>query len=424
MRPVFPPNHSLYQLDLVKQYTLEKTKEVITNYGVPGKTRNAQTYTRTETKVGTNVPRYRELIRLKQDASSYFYHRFSRITKDDPIRLETRLVFDNGLIGPQYLIQVLQGSLGYSNAFSVDNPSQFDIVPATIDALAYGKMISKARSLITPFEGMVFLGQLGKTLHQIRHPAQTLRKGVREFIRLSKKRAKQETRHSFKKVLADTWLEANYGWAPLFSDIKGGNEALKDLIARPAIETRMAKGYAEKMYFTTSFDGDYDVLGDNVVGITVNTDYWISMLYRAEIVLTCPSTLTMNNATLGFDPANIVPTVWELVPWSFLIDYFTNVGEVLNAWSFPDWRIRWINRSFKESHKRRIVSKLSHVDASNRYYNPGRFESEWNSIERSVHLPVQTPRFALKTRWPTSIKWLDIAGLIVARNSGPSFRGR
>ena len=156
------------------------------------------------------------------------------------------------------------------------------------------------------------------------------------------------------KVLADTWLEANYGWAPLFSDIKGGNEALKDLIARPAIETRMAKGYAEKMYFTTSYDGDYDVLGDNVVGITVNTDYWISMLYRAEIVLTCPSTLTMNNATLGFDPANIVPTVWELVPWSFLIDYFTNVGEVLNAWSFPDWRIRWINQIGRASCRERV----------------------------------------------------------------------
>jgi hypothetical protein len=45
---------------------------------------------------------------------------------------------------------------------------------------------------------------------------------------------------------------------------------------------------------------------------------------------------------LGFTLSEFVPTVWELIPYSFLVDYFTNFGEVVSAVSYPRSNFRWI----------------------------------------------------------------------------------
>ena len=407
-------------------FRLSKTKESFNNYGITNSVTNSSDYLKTATRIGQTVPGYKQLIKAERDATSYYFRRGSRITKDVPVRGES-YVESQTQYGLLFSGVTLVGSMGYSNAFWPDDYSDLDAIGFTIpavDALAYSKMVSKARDLITPLQGGVFLGQLGKTLEQIRHPAKTLRQGVRDFVLHAKKRAKKESRHSFKKVLADTWLETQYGWRPLLSDIRGANDALKDLAARPSLEMKVVRGVADQVTPLGSTTGDYDVFGQSIVGVSITSKVTFSVMYRAGIALQSPSTLTMNATTLGFDPSNFVPTVWELVPWSFLIDYFTNIGEVLNAWTFPEGRFRWINKTARDVIKRNNISYLVVRGADLRFYSPGSFESEWRFIERFPVTSPPTARFALKTHWPTSIKWLDIAGLIANRNSGPSFRGR
>jgi len=36
-----------------------------------------------------------------------------------------------------------------------------------------------------------------------------------------------------------------------------------------------------------------------------------------------------------------VPTLWEILPWSFVVDYFTNAGDVINAYSTLSSSIAW-----------------------------------------------------------------------------------
>jgi hypothetical protein len=59
----------------------------------------------------------------------------------------------------------------------------------------------------------------------------------------------------------------------------------------------------------------------------------------------------MRPEILGFDWSNFVPTLWEILPWSFAIDYFTNIGDVLSAWSFPLSAITWAQSTLRNSHE-------------------------------------------------------------------------
>lgn len=52
---------------------------------------------------------------------------------------------------------------------------------------------------------------------------------------------------------------------------------------------------------------------------------------------------TLENAAqlFGFTPEEFVPTIWNLLPWSFLVDYFTNIGDVLEATFFDRSGVTW-----------------------------------------------------------------------------------
>jgi hypothetical protein len=42
---------------------------------------------------------------------------------------------------------------------------------------------------------------------------------------------------------------------------------------------------------------------------------------------------------------DFVPTVWELIPYSFVADYFTNIGDIISAFSYGNMNLRWSTRT-------------------------------------------------------------------------------
>jgi hypothetical protein len=44
---------------------------------------------------------------------------------------------------------------------------------------------------------------------------------------------------------------------------------------------------------------------------------------------------------LQLDLPHALPTVWDLLPYSFLVDYFTNVGDIIRAYSLVGNNLRW-----------------------------------------------------------------------------------
>ena len=131
-----------------------------------------------------------------------------------------------------------------------------------------------------------------------------------------------------KKDISSQWLAISYGWVPLLNDVYEAAKAFEVLTAAPRV-TRLtvAKRVSAKQECSAS-PSSYKAPGNRV----------ITMRYTVEIT----ENTTSAPRSLGLhDPLKIA---WELVPFSFVADWFIPVGDYLNAVStsppFFDLKVR------------------------------------------------------------------------------------
>jgi len=55
--------------------------------------------------------------------------------------------------------------------------------------------------------------------------------------------------------------------------------------------------------------------------------------------------------SFGITPGDVIPAVWEAIPWSFLIDYFVNVNEVLDGMQWASGDVAWVNCGVKNDNE-------------------------------------------------------------------------
>lgn len=175
------------------------------------------------------------------------------------------------------------------------------------------------------------------------------------------------------KTLASQWLGYQYGWKPLLSDIHGAVLALEKRDRDQWMVT--VKGSASSVQQQTSayranLPYANDGSGKSVFGVMTRID-------------ACPSNSAVASAaSLGL--TNPVLLAWELVPFSFVVDWFVPIGDYLSQFdALAGWEIRGYSQS-----------TLSKMEWSFRGYN-GRWNSTvgmlshyglWYSHYRSVSL--------------------------------------
>lgn len=115
------------------------------------------------------------------------------------------------------------------------------------------------------------------------------------------------------------WLEYWMGWAPLMGDIA---LALDTLTKAPPLNQRINVGVSFSDSTRTVYDnssyGSFQV-------DTKGTKGTLQFYGKATII---NHNLNLAN-TLGL--ANPIATAWQLVPFSFIVDWFTNVGQILSS---------------------------------------------------------------------------------------------
>lgn len=183
--------------------------------------------------------------------------------------------------------------------------------------------------------GGEILKDLGSTLGMLRRPFST---AVDLLGRMAKNRSRHagKTAASFAKATAGTWLEYRYGWRPLIGDSrkvvelasKSRNEAFKR-------GRRVVRGFDEKVTKFSPlacqswlYTGALTVMLDGAA-----TDSIVSQARAGIIfVLKEPSSEAERwSRSLGFTSKDILPTVWECVPFSFVADWFVGIGDWLQA---------------------------------------------------------------------------------------------
>lgn len=169
-------------------------------------------------------------------------------------------------------------------------------------------------------QGQVFMAELVKTLTMLRNPMQALF----AFIEGWKKRnANRRYKGGAKFVpsAAGCWLELRYGWRPFLMEMEA---ILKSLRGGSVMGRKTSRGiatYNDRQFVVGTFitgSTEHDISHERTVEATVRS----GILYDSEMDIV---------DQFGFSWSDIPMTAWELVPFSFVVDWFLKVGDFLGA---------------------------------------------------------------------------------------------
>lgn len=124
---------------------------------------------------------------------------------------------------------------------------------------------------------------------------------------------------SKKKSFANNWLEFHFGWEPLVKDIGVSLETAINPFTPRRIKVSAKQDIAPG--FTRTGSPSESSYRDSKTIITT------AVSIRGEFTVTNSNLFLASQ--MGF--INPIAIAWELVPFSFVVDWFSNVGQVLGA---------------------------------------------------------------------------------------------
>jgi len=181
--------------------------------------------------------------------------------------------------------------------------------------------------------------------------------------------------------IADQWLEIQYGWKPLLSDVYASVDRLrkKDEDISRYIMT------AKRTVTEKSSRTDTTVNADNVRVSTSHYErsYFVRLDYRVkhEVVASMSSMGVLDPLTLA----------WEVLPWSFVVDWFLPIGSYLGAVSATQG-LAFLGGS--KTLRDYIVTDATWSATGTRTKSlHATARSTEKSISRSVYVSSPTPKF-------------------------------
>lgn len=215
--------------------------------------------------------------------------------------------------------------------------SPTNLLDSNDDLKLIGKLAERVRG--SDFNAGVFLGEGHQTLNLIADSAIRIAKSLfhlkkgdlagslRSLIEgTSRKPIKPySTFKPFRPTqdaMSRHWLEIQYGWRPLLSDVNAAAQSLAHFLSAPLQTRYSAKVEKEDLQPKV-------VQLDPLDGRTASSMSILKSKKRMIIVVAEKGSIP---AQLGLlNPASVA---WELMPWSFVIDWFIPVGQYLDARSF------------------------------------------------------------------------------------------
>lgn len=421
-----------------ERYRFVKSKTSFTRNANGTITTPTTTFTTTQltgggTRTGVSNPKYKEQIALGQCAT----------TSLDASKLKASIKPLTFHLRSQSNTNVKAGSEYYGvwcPNYNDPSTSYEDIDNA--DQAALMGYYKKARRKQRQIQSGVVIGELIEVIHMIRNAAKSGRNLVDNFERNVSRRQAGLRRHSLRnspknrkktiaKIMGDSWLEFAFGWTPLVSDVQDGAKALARIHVKMDREFEPIASFANRDVNDPVSTGNSSIPGSPIQLKTVTSEVRSAYVkYYGRVKVGVPGSPNVDKAAiLGFQISDIVPTVWELVPWSFLIDYFTNIGDVLDALSFPRSEIAWSCKTIRTTNKFKVRQSLDlpdtidHIALGNHLLDvvcgSSEMLSERSEVTRRVLSTLPLPSLTFKL--PFSDYWKDanIAGLIASRRKRP-----
>jgi hypothetical protein len=283
--------------------------------------------------------------------------------------------------------------------------------------LATEEFIKQARKAQTQLQAGVIAGEAMQTIRGVLQTARTIRNGLFGYLdtlAAEKRRRRRKTRRELTEYVSDQWLSASYGWKPLLGDLDDSmkylatdNEVLSEHVRVSGKSSLVGKGFQSNESSPSGCTFKSEVqerVSVRIVGKVSRKVNGFALFGDAM------------SARAGLDPSNWLPTIWELIPYSFLVDYFSNVQEVISSYTFNQQSVMWANKTLRRVVKTYGVNPVPPaalpVGATIDIFTPGNMTWEWTQVIRRGGIKLETPDLRLELPPFGSLKWLNMAALI------------
>ena len=282
---------------------------------------------------------------------------------------------------------------------------------------AASKYLSKYLTLSNTWRGGNFLAEIRETWHALRHPVKAFYQQTWDFAgKVRKIGGVYKKRNDYAKHLADAWLAFKFGVQPLVNDCNDAQAALEKLKNGTGHDQKVLSCFGRNSSYSKAslvwqpWMVDSGWTSGHMIRYIVSHN---TVRYLVAIKATPEDRSTVANQ-FGVGVFDVVPAVWEAIPWSFFIDYFANIGQLLDScrlWNAP---VGWVNRTIRNS------TATTHRDATidvpvsgfNEYHIEGR--PHLYALSRFVSRSASSaPSLSFRFTCPglSSMKWLNIAAL-------------
>lgn len=321
--------------------------------GTTGDTTSVGIYTTlTGSRSGTKVEKYRELIQKGLPASSEYSLDAYKVQLGPPLQD----ILSLGREGSQgvFMTSTFTGFPGA--AWSDGTLAHLPVGSDLARSVALSKLYKKLESDRSELNSYAVLAEFTDVLRQFGRPFGAI---VDAFMRHENRLIFERRRlvgsktwrdEQFARIAADTWLEVSFGLLPLFSDAVSVAEAFGrfeyELAESPRLRERMR---TRAFDVTRQRTGEMDSMSQpfSYIGYAV--------VKETQTIAKCQYTVGLQGDVraafgsnerllqlLGLEPRNLPLAAWEAVPWSWLVDYFTNVQQILQAGATITSRVKWI----------------------------------------------------------------------------------
>jgi hypothetical protein len=284
---------------------------------------------------GVSVPNYRRLIRRGADATSPAggYRFFNKHVSGGG----GYYTMDGNVVDPKDTGHVTFSGVAIPNASVPDAPSVIGLDFSSLDAAARVEFLSQVRAARTGFQGGTFLGELREALHMIRHPAQAIRTGLNVYHKVVSKRLRGvRVGRLAGRIASEAWLEYNFGWRLLAQDVRGAVNNLDHVrnFYMKVINVRKTNDFALPSTKAAS--------SVNALQFFAWCNRTAKMAVRYKGAVSCEFSRPPSQIeSWGLNTSNFVPTVYNLIPYSFVVDYFTNLGDLIDGMSLGKVNLSW-----------------------------------------------------------------------------------
>jgi hypothetical protein len=189
----------------------------------------------------------------------------------------------------------------------------------TITAQVVNAAIADAKSAV--FDALTWAAELKKTAAMFRDRWSKVNGfAIKAAARARRKARSRGLRNpaAILDLFTSYWLEYRYGWRPLMYDVRNAVKALQTSFDEKSI-CRGSSTTQVDLSDSLTYTGNVGALSYSVTEILTG-----SRIYRGKAW----AEPLGNGAIYGFDP---IVTAWELVPYSFVVDWFIGVGTWLEA---------------------------------------------------------------------------------------------